>query len=122
MDFIKSRETGGFGKDASAAAASGASPPAPSGSSLADHRECRSNRREGERQAFGVSASNSHASREPRWGAVIHIEGATDLDGVNLCLKAEISRCALNLHMTQERPNRLQVTSSFQNVQSFRPA
>jgi hypothetical protein len=67
-----------------------------------------------------VSALNLDVSREPRCGVVIHIEGATDLEGVNLRLKAEISRCALNLHMTQERPNRLQVTSSFQNVQSFR--
>ena len=48
-DFIKSRETGGFGKDASAAAASGASPPAPSGSSLAVGNVV-PNRREGERQ------------------------------------------------------------------------
>ena len=54
--------------------------------------------------------------------AALHIEGATDLDGINLRLKAEISRCALNLHMAQERTNRLQVASSFQNVQSFRPA
>jgi len=54
--------------------------------------------------------------------AIIHIEGATDLDRINLRLQAEIPRCALNLHMAQQRPNRLQVARPFQDVQSFRPA
>jgi hypothetical protein len=50
------------------------------------------------------------------------IEGATDLDWVGLGLETEISRCALDLCMAQERSNRLQIASALQNVESFRPA
>src|ERR1700730_6869275 len=50
------------------------------------------------------------------------IEGATDLDWVGLGLETEISRCALDLRMAQERSNRLQIAGAFQDVESFRPA
>ena len=50
------------------------------------------------------------------------IEGPTDLDWVGLCFETEISGCALDSCMAQERSNRLQIPSAFQNVESFRPA
>ena len=50
------------------------------------------------------------------------IEGPTDLDWVSLCFETEISRCALDSCMAQERSNCLQVASAFQNVESLRPA
>ena len=50
------------------------------------------------------------------------IEGPTDLDWVGLCFETEISRCALNSCMAQERSNCLQIASAFQNVESLRPA
>ena len=50
------------------------------------------------------------------------IEGPTDLDGVSLCFETEISRCALDSCMAQERSNCLQIASAFQNVESLRPA
>ena len=50
------------------------------------------------------------------------IEGPRDLDWVGICLEAEIPRCALNLHMAQQRSNRLQIASSFPYVESLRPA
>src|SRR6266403_4025555 len=50
------------------------------------------------------------------------IEGPTDLDWVSLCFETEISRCALDSCMAQERSNCLQIASAFQNVESLRPA
>jgi hypothetical protein len=50
------------------------------------------------------------------------IEGPTDLDWVGLCFETEISRCALDSCMAQERSNCLQIASTFQNVESLRPA
>ena len=50
-----------------------------------------------------------------------NIEGPTDLDGVSLCFETEISRCALNSCMAQQRSNCLQIASAFQNVESLRP-
>ena len=50
------------------------------------------------------------------------IEGPTDLDWVGLCFETEISRCALDSCMAQERSNCLQIASAFQNVESLRPA
>src|SRR5580700_1922085 len=50
------------------------------------------------------------------------IEGPTDLDGVSLCFETEISRCALDSCMAQQRSNCLQIASAFQNVESLRPA
>ena len=44
------------------------------------------------------------------------------LDGVGLCFETEISRCALDSCMAQERSNCLQIASTFQNVESLRPA
>src|SRR6202162_2268476 len=61
------------------------------------------------------------ARAAPAPGALSHMEGATDLDRIDLRLEAEIPRCTLNLHMAQKRPDRLQVAGSFQNVQSLRP-
>jgi hypothetical protein len=51
-----------------------------------------------------------------------NIEGPTDLDWVGLCYETEISRCALDSCMAQERSNCLQIASAFQNVESLRPA
>src|ERR1700737_3917308 len=57
------------------------------------------------------------------WAATASdIEGPTDLDGVGVCFQTEISRCALDSCMAQERSNCLQIASSFQNVESLRPA
>src|ERR1700730_16456788 len=50
------------------------------------------------------------------------IERPTDLDWVGLCFETEISRCALDSCMAQERSNCLQIASAFQNVESLRPA
>src|ERR1700730_1437529 len=50
------------------------------------------------------------------------IEGPTDLDWVSLCFETEISRCALDSCMAQERSNCLQIARAFQNVESLRPA
>src|SRR6202040_2425502 len=50
------------------------------------------------------------------------IEGPADLDGVGLCFETQISRCALDSCMAQERSNCLQIASTFQNVESLRPA
>jgi hypothetical protein len=50
------------------------------------------------------------------------IERPTDLDWVGFCFEAEISRCALDSCMAQERSNCLQIASAFQNVESLRPA
>src|SRR3984893_13369388 len=50
------------------------------------------------------------------------IEGPTDLDWVGLCFETEISRGALDHCMAQERSNRLQIASTFQNVESLRSA
>src|SRR4029077_5226337 len=50
------------------------------------------------------------------------IEGPTDLDWVSLCFETEISRCALDSCMAQQRSNCLQIASAFQNGESLRPA
>src|ERR1700720_3320983 len=50
------------------------------------------------------------------------IESPTDLDWVSLCFETEISRCALDSCMAQQRSNCLQIASTFQNVESLRPA
>jgi hypothetical protein len=50
------------------------------------------------------------------------IKGPTDRDWVGLCFETEISRCALDSCMAQERSNCLQIASAFQNVESLRPA
>ena len=58
-----------------------------------------------------------------RWATdTIDIEGSTDRNRVGLCFKTEISRCALDFRMAQERSNRLQIPSAFQNVESLRPS
>jgi hypothetical protein len=58
-----------------------------------------------------------------RWAPTASdIEGPTDLDWVGLCFETEISRCALDSCMAQERSNCLQIASAFQNVESLRPA
>src|ERR1700693_2893631 len=49
------------------------------------------------------------------------VEGPTDRDRVGLCFEPEISRCALDLHMSQECSNRLQIAGALQNVKSLRP-
>src|ERR1700732_715965 len=57
------------------------------------------------------------------WAAAASdIEGPTDLDWVGLCFETEISRGALDSCMAQERSNCLQIASTFQNVESLRPA
>jgi hypothetical protein len=48
------------------------------------------------------------------------IEGSTDRYRVGLGFETEISCCALDFHMAQERSNRLQIASAFQNVESLR--
>jgi len=48
------------------------------------------------------------------------IEGSTDRYRVGLGFETEISRRALDFHMAQERSNRLQIASAFQNVESLR--
>jgi hypothetical protein len=50
------------------------------------------------------------------------IESPTDLDWVSLCFETEISRCALDSCMAQQRSNCLQIARAFQNVESLRPA
>jgi hypothetical protein len=46
------------------------------------------------------------------------VKGPTDRDRVGLCFEPEIPRRAFNLHMAQERSNRLQIASAFQNVEA----
>ena len=41
------------------------------------------------------------------------IEGPTDLDWVSLCFETEISRCALDSCVAQQRSNCLQIASAF---------
>ena len=55
-----------------------------------------------------------------RWAPTASdIEGPTDLDWVSLCFETEISRCALDSCMAQERSNCLQIARTFQNVESL---
>jgi len=68
----------------------------------------------------GQSASNRSGTCEQPTAS--YIEGPTDLDWVSLGFETEISRCALDSCMAQKRSNCLQITSAFQNVESFRPA
>src|ERR1700730_9353116 len=61
--------------------------------------------------------------RSTFWAATASdIEGPTDLDWVGVCFETEISRGALDHCMAQERSNCLQIASTFQNVESLRPA
>jgi hypothetical protein len=50
------------------------------------------------------------------------IECSADCYRVGFGFKTEISRCALDLHMSQECSNRLQIAGTPQNVESLRPA
>jgi hypothetical protein len=72
-----------------------------------------------------MTPPNFHGCRPlmPLWAPTASdIKGPTDLDWVCFCFKAEISRCALDSCMAQERSNCLQIASAFQNVESLRPA
>ena len=50
------------------------------------------------------------------------IECSADCYRVGFGFKTEISRCALDLHMSQECSDRLQIAGTPQNVESLRPA
>jgi hypothetical protein len=49
------------------------------------------------------------------------IECSADCYRVGFRFNTEISRCALDLHMSQECSNRLQIAGAFQNVECLRP-
>ena len=71
----------------------------------------------------GTTDSQPPVSREcARGQTASDIEGPTDFDRVGLCFETEISRCALDSCMAQERSNRLQIARAFQDVESLRPA
>ena len=68
------------------------------------------------------SPGNRSSRKQPEQPTASDIEGPTDLDWVSLGFETEISRCALDSGMAQERSNCLQIASAFQNVESLRPA